>query len=135
MYITVPNNTETTTIKNTNTNILVLLALSALARLLDAPTKRASLRILKTLNRRKALNAVRYWEPMNNSDRYFGSVDKRSTIPKKLKTYVLGFRMLMILKIYSKVKRIVTIHSDIFRKVWYSLSIPGTLSNMTMITL
>ena len=118
MYMTVPNNTEMTMIKNTKTNTFVLLALNALARLLEAPTKRASLRILKTLKSRKALNAVKYWEPTNNSDRYFGSVDKRSTIPKKLKTYVLGFRMLMILKIYSKVKSTVTIHSDIFRKVW-----------------
>lgn len=84
MYMTVPNNTEMTMIKNTKTNILVLLELNALARLLDAPTKRASFRILKTLKSRKALNAVKYWEPTNRMDRYFGSVDKRSTMPKKL---------------------------------------------------
>jgi hypothetical protein len=83
--MTVPNNTETTIMKNTKTNILVLLALKALARLLDAPTKRASLRILNTLKRRNNLNAVRYWDPTKNRDRYFGSVDNKSTAPKKLK--------------------------------------------------
>jgi hypothetical protein len=99
-------------IKKTKTNILVLLAWMDLTRLFDSPTKRTSFNIRNTLNSLKILNAVRYWEPTKNRERYFGIVDKKSTIPKKLNIYFLGRLMEIILKMYSIENKMVTTHSE-----------------------
>ncbi len=134
-YMTVPKSTETIKTKNTKMKIFALLALSALSRLFDSPTKRTSFRILKTRNNRKARKAVIYCEPTTKNDRYLGMVERKSTTPKKLKMYLLGFLMQMILKIYSIVKSTVTIHSEISRNLWYLMSKRGTLSSITTMIL
>ena len=134
-YIKVPKSIEMTKTKNTNTKILVLLDFKAFIRLLDSPTKRTSFRILNTRNSLKALNAVKYWEPANNMDKYFGTVDNKSIMPKKLKIYFVGLFIHMILRIYSMVKRMVTTHSEIFKNLWCFISKVGTLSNITIMIL
>jgi hypothetical protein len=59
MYITVPKRIQTMTTKNKNTAILALLALKATIKVLEAPIYLVSFSILKTLNRRNALNAAK----------------------------------------------------------------------------
>ena len=65
--------------------IFVLLDFRALTRLLEAPVYRTNFKILKIRNRRKALKAVKYCVPTKKKDKYFGTVERKSTIPKKLK--------------------------------------------------
>jgi len=103
--------------KNTNTKIFVLLALNARIKLLDSPTNLTSFNILKTRRSRSALKAVKYCDPTTKYDKYFGIVERRSMIPKKLKIYFDGFLMQIILKEYSIVKRIVTTHSEILKNL------------------
>jgi len=112
----VPNNTETTSTKKTNTKIFALLALKARAMLLDSPMKRTNFKILNTLNKRSALNAEKYWVLTKKNDRYFGSVESKSIIPKKLNIYLLGLLIQTNRNMYSMEKRIVTTHSDILKK-------------------
>ena len=105
-YMTVPRSTEMINIKNTKMKILALLALRARSRLLDSPTKRTNFNILKIRSSLRALKAVMYCEPTTKNDRYLGIVESKSTTPKKLKIYLLGFLMQIILKIYSMVKKL-----------------------------
>lgn len=131
----VPKSTEIISTKKTKTKILVLLPLKALTKLFDSPIKRTNLSILNTRSNLKALNAVKYCEPTTNREMYFGIVDSKSIIPKKLNIYFLGRFIQTIRNIYSIEKRMVTIHSEIFRNSWYRTSILGTLSSITMIIL
>ena len=58
--------------KNKKTEILALLAFKAINNFSEAPMYRASFKILKTLNRRKALSAAKCDEPIKNIERYLG---------------------------------------------------------------
>ena len=62
-------------------------------------------------------------------------VDRKSTIPKKLKMYLVGFFIQNSLKMYSIVNKMVTTHSEISKKAWYFSSYLGTLSSITTTTL
>ena len=81
MYITAPRITQTISTKNTNTAIFARLALSALIRLLDSPTYRASFKILNTRINRNALKAINECDPSIKKDKYLGIVDNKSTTP------------------------------------------------------
>ena len=118
-YIMVPNRTETTKTKKTNTKILVLLAFNDLTKLLDSTTNLTNLSIRNTLNNRRALKAVRYCDCIKKKVRYLGIVESRSTMPKKLKIYFLGFFIQTSLRMYSIEKRMVTTHSEILKNLWY----------------
>jgi hypothetical protein len=134
-YMMVPSKTEIINTKKTKTNIFVLLDFKARAKLFDSPTNRTNLRIRKTRSNLNALNAVKYCDPTKKNDRYFGIVDNKSIIPKKLNMYFLGFLILTSLRTYSIEKRMVTTHSEILKKSWYLLSKRGTLSIITIIIL
>tara|TARA_R110002073_G_scaffold242529_1_gene404551 strand:+ start:3924 stop:4253 length:330 start_codon:yes stop_codon:yes gene_type:complete len=99
-----------------NTDILALLALSALVRFVDSPIYLASFSILNTLNKRNARKATNEWDPININDKYFGMVDNKSMIPKKLKMYLSGFFTVITLAIYSNEKSMVITHSAVSRK-------------------
>ena len=106
---------QTISTKNKNTAIFALLAFNANNNLLDAPIYLASFKILKTRNKRNALNATKPCEPAKIKERYIGIVDKKSTIPKKLKIYFVGLLIEMTLKIYYILNNIVIIHSPIYK--------------------
>ncbi len=134
-YITVPSMIETIMTASKKTDIFALLAFNALTRLLDSPINRASLRILKTLKSRNALKATKACVPTNSTDTYFGMVERKSTMPKKLKIYLEGLLMVMILKKYSMVNTMVINHSNELNNEEYLSLINETLSNMTSMIL
>ena len=74
---------------NKNTAIFGLLAFKALIKTFDSPIKRVNFKILKTLSKRNALNAIKAWVPVIKSERYFGIVEIKSIIPKKLKIVLI----------------------------------------------
>ena len=75
---------QSTITNERKTAIFARLRFNAFPKLALSPMKRVSFKILKTRNNRKALNATKECVPKINSDKYFGMVDSKSMIPKKL---------------------------------------------------
>jgi hypothetical protein len=77
----VPIITAIITTANKKTEIFALLAFKAKTRLFDAPKNLTSFKILKTLNKRKALKATKACVPAKIIDKYLGMVESKSIIP------------------------------------------------------
>ena len=80
-YMTVPNIIQSTKTKDRKTAILILLLLSALPKLVLSPIKRVSFKILKTLSSLRARRASKEFVPTTKREMYFGTVERKSTMP------------------------------------------------------
>ncbi len=134
-YINEPRITMSVSTVKRKTVIFRRLAHSAWVRTCDSAIYLASLRMRNTRKMRRSRITSRNCVPGIRTLRYVGIIARRSTRPKKLRAYLLGWSTLTRRRMYSMVKTMVKNHSAMRMISPYDASIEATLSSMTARTL